>query len=47
VILFFLFWISVVYQVFNYRKNKSSEKVEINMPEEKARNNKGMKNQTD
>ncbi|MEJ2544774.1 MAG: hypothetical protein P8Y99_11975, partial [Calditrichaceae bacterium] len=35
VILFFLFWVSVVYHILNYRRSKSSEKIEVKLPEEK------------
>ncbi|MBN1406396.1 MAG: hypothetical protein JW956_01325 [Calditrichaceae bacterium] len=34
VILFFLFWVSVVYHILNYRRTKSSEKIEVKLPEE-------------
>jgi len=38
VILFFLFWVSVVYQILNYRRTKSSGKIEVKLPEEKELN---------
>ena len=34
VILFFLFWLSVVYHILNYRRKKSSEKIEVALPVE-------------
>ena len=35
VILFFLFWVSVVYHILNYRRKKSSDKTEVKLPLEK------------
>ena len=47
VILFFLFWVSVVYQILNYRRKKSSEKIEVKLPEEKELKVKAVKKPKD